>query len=300
MNIFLKQTQHSIFLLKPCSPMSNMSSPPQLTSRNLRTSFSSLPREVRDEIYLAVLQTPSPPPPSPHDAGLRSPKYHCRHVIYLTAPPFRHACQDLLACNHQINAELQEVFARHDRPWLHDLDFKLDLMIKGYEMWPTWTLIPGPVSRIRDLEVEVRMFDGFCEDGLRCEHRRTEIFEVLLDLLHHFSFFGPHFVGDYPTRVRPHFETVTVIICCCGKLEGQRQEDTIEDQSPRSGFSTGHRLLKLVLRTGSTGVSQGDFWKVSQIRLTNYKEMEELSTKDSELALNIEDFWNKYKVYWTW
>ena len=85
-----------------------------------------LPREIRDTIYLAVLQTPSPPPASPEDLGppstgdLYEGLKLTTSVSYLNDMRSRYASQSLLACNHQIRAEVHEVLARYDKPGRED------------------------------------------------------------------------------------------------------------------------------------------------------------------------------------
>ena len=103
---------------------------------------ASLPRKIHNKIYLAVLQTPSPPPASPKDVGLRSTRDLYRvqlitSVHYPNFPIFRYASQNLFACNHQIKAEEHEVLARPTSRGLGGLDFKLDVMVQGGVYLPT-------------------------------------------------------------------------------------------------------------------------------------------------------------------
>lgn len=136
-------------------PQTSKMSYVQITQTFTQHNLLTLPREIRDDIYLAVLQSPSEPPQSPEDAGPRfagfgSDLERGNNVFYPTAVYPRYACQSLQACNHQMNIEVRELLDRHDTSQ-RGLDFKLDLMIHHCDIWPTWTLLPGPIAHIRNL-----------------------------------------------------------------------------------------------------------------------------------------------------
>ena len=88
-------------------------------------SLLTLPREIRDSIYVALLCLPNTPPSSPRDAGIG--KYE-HNSIYLSAERFQgHQNINLLLCNRQINAEFSYILktngaAKH---------IKLDCMVEG-------------------------------------------------------------------------------------------------------------------------------------------------------------------------
>lgn len=142
----------------------------------------ALSREIRGEIYLAVLLSAYPAPQKFEDAGppppstgyvLRIGKY--TYGFTVSNLKYRHASQSLLACNNQMQAEVRNVSARHDKAGSLGLDCgKLDVFTKGggaNDLWLTWTPIPGPVKYICNLEVDVRVHDfdktGFSHDDRR-------------------------------------------------------------------------------------------------------------------------------------
>ena len=278
----------------------------QLAPAGSQLNLLDLPREIRDTIYLAVLQTPSPPPASPEDAGPRSAGHLYEgsklitSVHYLNDLSSRYASQSLLACNHQIRAEVHEVLARHDKPGARGLDFKLDVMVQDGVVLPTWALVPGPVSHVRNLEVDVRMLGSHYKDGLRYHKGRREIFRPLLNLLCRGFQYGPKLFGECLTDNGLRLDTVTLTICWYERLESLRHKDTVVDESPSSGFSMKHRLVELVLRKARSIASQGESWRVSQIRLNSDKEVEEFSARDRELARKIVNFWDGYEEHWRW
>ena len=281
----------------------------QLAPADPQLNLLDLPREIRDTIYLAVLQTPSLPPASPEDAGPRSAGHLYEgsklitSVHYLSDLSSRYASQSLLACNHQIRAERHEVLARHDKPGARGLDFKLDVMIQYGVVLPTWALVPGPVSHVRNLEVDVRMLCSHYKDGLRYHNGRREIFRPLLNLLCRGFQYGPKLYGECLTDNGLRLDRVTLTICWWEMLESLkslRHGDAVVDESPSNGLLMKHRLVELVLRKARSTASQGESWRVSQIRLNSDKEVEELSARDRELARKIVNFWDGYEEHWRW
>ena len=251
-----------------------------------------LPREIRDQIYLAVLQTPAPPPASPEDTGPQTGKMYALEldedssmVLYPMSPKFkRYASQNLLGCNHQINGEVREVLARHDKPGSRALDFKLDVMVHRGAILPTWALVPGPVAHARDLEIDVRMLGRCYKDVLSHDFGRRGILKMLLDLLTCLFQYGLASFGKVPTANGLHVETVTFTICWSKWPETLPHEEPAVHRRPCSGSSLRYRLVKLV-------ISQGEPWRISQILLNNDKEVEELSARDRELARKILTCW---------
>ena len=78
---------------------------------------------------------------------------------------------------------MREVLARHDRPGMRGLDFKLDVTVQAGVLLPTWALLPGPVSHVCNVEIDTRMLGSHYKDRLRYHYGRREIFYSLLDLL---------------------------------------------------------------------------------------------------------------------
>ena len=191
-------------------------SSPAISSRHLK-GFSSLPRELRDLVYQELLSDVVPPPTNPGTVGPRLSVRTGREAIFSQCILFpahlypKAACEGLLFSNRQIQAEIQESHLA--------LDYHLDIMfecfgvltggIEGYRnnlrIWPTWTLYPQPVSNIRELSVDLRLFGSFPPDGgfpLAC----TPLLVLVNRLIH----YGPQFVYKGPLQSRVHIETLTV------------------------------------------------------------------------------------------
>lgn len=249
---------------------------PASTQRNLLT----LPQELRDDIYLVVLQTPSEPPQSPENTGPRvagfgSEPERGKGVFYPTNIYPRYACQNLQACNHQMNTEVREILDRHDTSE-RGLDFKLDLTIKDCQIWPTWTLFPGPITHIRNLEVEMRIFDG------RHGHQGSQfggdggpgpIFRPLFHLLSGFFHHGPQFVYKGPFDRQLHVDTMVLSM----------RHRTV---------SSVWRLLRMI---ASHGTLSG---RVSKLKLNTDEGVKEFPIPDKELAQETLQYWDDYGYHW--
>lgn len=142
----------------------------QQPTTETKPHFLSMSREIRALIYTALLQSPNSPPLSPEDAGRGFGK---SGILYSDkqVPDVCYAA--LLRCNRQVSTEFHEsVFACQSIP-----DLKLDCMVKGYAVWPTWIspLYPEP-RKIGNLDLDLRLFDvgngggQFWGDG-RCSAR---------------------------------------------------------------------------------------------------------------------------------
>ena len=154
--------------------MSQINGPPLLT----------FPREIRDLIYVALLRIPNIPPSSPQDAGPRFHpigKYECS-TIYLSAERFPgHQNINLLMSNRQISAEFSCALKTRNAV----KHIKLDCMIKGVCIWPTWIISPGDAKNIRTMEIDMRLWDKPIT-GIS-----TPAVASFVRLLHRFLRYGP-------------------------------------------------------------------------------------------------------------
>lgn len=277
----------------------------QVTQTSFRHELLTLPREIRDDIYLAVLQLPSEPPPSPEDAGPRIAGFGSelpegKNVFYPTDVYPKYACQNLQACNHQMNTEVREVLVRHDRlerGW----DCKLDLMIHYCDIWPTWTLLPGPITHIRNLEVEMRIFDNchgnqFGADGGPGRIIRP-LFQLLSGLFHH----GPQFV--YKGSFDRQLDVDTMVFTIRDQmLNNELRKDAVEAGSPPGVLSIGRRsnrstllLLCMLSKIAGSGTL---FGRVSKIKVDTNKGVKEISVPGWGLAQETVDLWDDYGFHW--
>ena len=180
--------------------------------------FLSLPRELRDLVYQELLSdVVAPPPTKPENVGPRMSVRTGREEIFtqcvLHPAPLhpKAACQGLFFSNQQIQAEMQESHPA--------LDYHLDIMVECFSippggtvqdrrnlrLWPTWTVYPQPVSKIRELCVDVRVFGLFPSD-IGFPFACTPLLLLLNRLIH----YGPQFVYRGPFQSRVQIETLTV------------------------------------------------------------------------------------------
>ena len=166
-------------------------------------SFTSLPRETRDQIYFFVLQSPVAKPTSPV-----SPSQNGDQIVEIRSPglitnypPKSHptlACANLLRCNRQISGEIRELLARKSG----NLLYKLDVMAKDWELWPLWINCPGPAKHIRNLDMDLRLVTTWDGEGTFRHERRPNypetVFRLLVRILSDFFHYGPRFLAERP------------------------------------------------------------------------------------------------------
>ncbi|KAL8654149.1 MAG: hypothetical protein Q9226_003547 [Calogaya cf. arnoldii] len=134
----------------------------------------TLPREVRDEIYTLVLNSPAPPPVSPKEAGPRYrakvkdswniERYDPRSVFYPLPTKHVGTVTALAQCNRQLRKELQDFGT--SSYLTKNLTYEIDAMLQGERLWLTWTNLPYPATKIDHLGVNLRLFDIYTGRGL--------------------------------------------------------------------------------------------------------------------------------------
>lgn len=165
-----------------------------------QTGFLSLPRELRDQIYLDVLKSESTQPESPQSAWPREEViiYGGQRIYYPLHPdtnPFR----SLLGCRRQIRTEVQQLYDHLESGHALPL-FKLDVLVDGNFSWPTWILCPGRSEHVQDLQVDLRIFhNGYHRSSY--DQDATLAIRPLFLLLNQFMFHGSNFLcKGLPTR----------------------------------------------------------------------------------------------------
>lgn len=185
--------------------------------------------------------------------------------------------------------EVREVLGRHDTSgW--GLDFKLDLMIQDCDIWPTWTLFPGPITHIRNLEVDMRIFSDYHANQFGWDGGPGIIFRPLSHLLNGLFHHGPQFVYKGPIKCQHSVDTMVFTFCRSQVLKHQLYEDTTEARSPSCFLSRKHGIVQSVwlnLRMiASRGMLLG---KVSKLKLKTVEGMKEFQLPDRKLAQETVD-----------
>lgn len=135
--------------------------------------FLDLPRELRDRIYAIVLTSERRPPASPEECGQRWRDVDASAMSICSVPngpelyrdiwyedqPVAIACTGLLSCTRQISQEMVRAIERQNTAGKGGLQCRLDCMVRGERLWPTWIALPVPVKYIRYLEFDVRDFN---------------------------------------------------------------------------------------------------------------------------------------------
>lgn len=163
--------------------------------------FLDLAREIRDKIYILVLQSTLNPPPTPEESGKR----WCEKNALGIADPFKYekkpaayACYGLLGSNRQITWEMHEAVLREYSDTYGGVTYKLDCMARdtGEELWPTWLALPAPPRYLKSLEVDIRILPTAQILGSGKEAPEALV-SNLLHLLEHFVLHGPGFIGSH-------------------------------------------------------------------------------------------------------
>ena len=163
--------------------------------------FFSISRELRDNIYdeFLGLELPAPKVPLQHRAAGYSPftsprrrngidsVFEVRGNASLNFTRPRTASSALLCSNKQIRTELLEAIQRRSRQ--KKLASKLDVIVADRGcFFPTWTLLPAPVSHFDVLEINIRIMP-LLSQWERPSVGEAELFEdssgkLLLTLFH--------------------------------------------------------------------------------------------------------------------
>ncbi|MCJ1404195.1 hypothetical protein MMC11_007420 [Xylographa trunciseda] len=154
--------------------------------------FLNLARELRDLIYLVVLQAEIAPPSSSTESG---PRRNNIEGFMHTIQPVLVNSKVLLLVNHQVHDEVQEAIRVLKKSG--ELRYKLDCMLVGEaQIYPTWLSIPVFSTRVSKVEVSFRSI-GNC--GLRSPESRLAscgydtIAQRMYTLLRKFLKEGPDF-----------------------------------------------------------------------------------------------------------
>ena len=306
---FLVETWHDSIILRNSNlqPMS-IDSNGELHLSHLRKSISmtsvnlpnesepsptllSIPREIRDQIYIAFLQLPDLPPKSPTSVEERiaMPQNGGRDkCIFIRSP--RHpvpACDSLLECNKQIRNEVLDIL----RSGSTDLDYALDIMSKGDRLWPTWTLFPCLPTRIANLNVHLRIFQNksyggtFWGDG-----GPGSIFTPLFQLLNGFFHHGPGF--SYKKQTIPDVHVKMLRLTISHAVEQDQGEAA---PPPKVWKRVFHSVVSNLYMVAHAGALTG---KVDKLMVLSGDREKEVHGGDHELSRETAQYWADYGYVW--
>ncbi|KAL8976945.1 MAG: hypothetical protein Q9205_007159 [Flavoplaca limonia] len=151
-----------------------------------QTTIFSLPREIRDEIYDLVLNSPRTPPSCPQQAGVRyeevigMKRYGCELAsILYPSPNSDHGSGSVLSqVNRQLRQESRDFITN---PYLtSSVTSKLDAMLQGPRLWLSWTSVPHSMPKMDNLEIDLRIFDTPDDGGIFCSSIRAQNVVIML------------------------------------------------------------------------------------------------------------------------
>ena len=254
----------------------------------------SLPREIRDAIYSAIVHTPRDLPDSPDEAGPRL-KRKCatiwnRAVYYPIGPSSWPAHVALIQCSRQVRSETLEVLNRENRR----LTCRLDCMLKRLALWPTWISYPGLPQNIDNLEMTFRLFD-VRDGGNLCRGRDGpgSMFVPLSWILNNFIHHGPQFIHTGPLTHTPRLESLMINISYEDRTWSEHELSDHQRSVDRHNiFENVARMVETVARHG---VLVG---KIDWIGV-RWEEHESLFlTGPFEPREEVGEEWARYGFYW--
>lgn len=176
-------------------------SEPNVCPPNQPCRILTLPRELRDQIYMHLIEEYFAPPTRAHRTipppGTNGQLYlWCEHSEWKSLP--------LLAVSKQIRAEIQGLSAQLQRS--NKMRFELDILAKGYVYTPKWTLINLALQPQSSLDLHVNLVIMSTEAFRRNDgwpRQPGHVFRTLLNFLTRLIFRGPSFL-----HYRPPFSTL--------------------------------------------------------------------------------------------
>ena len=236
--------------------------------------------------------------------GSKFPKCHSldhKSINYPVASP-KPACWALLLTNRQISAEVYDAIAaltspsKRKRTDEEALMYKLDVMTKNQQIWPTWILFPASSQYMQCLTIELRILGG---TSRRINQWSTTapggIFQMLFSLLNDFIHHGPGFFYKTPAPAWPCLDSITLIMkklltetenCNIpGVIRAARSKEWIEKSIQRS-------LDKIA----ELGILCGVVRKLKFISIDG-KVIESI-IKDKELNVASKLYWEGTGYYW--
>ena len=253
----------------------------------------SLPREIRNAIYLAKIHTPRDPPDSPDRAGPRLEKCDTewdRAVHYPIGPSSWPSHVSLIQCNRQVRSETLEILNGERRR----LTCRLDCMLKGLALWPTWISYPGLAHTIDHLEMNFRLFDVrdggylFWGDG-----GPGVMFAPLFWMLNHFVHHGPQFIYTGPLRHTPRLRTLMINISYEDRTRPEYELSHHQKTIDRDRIA--RMVAGMVERVAEKGVLVGKIERIG-VRWEDHESI--VNTGTFEPSEEVGEEWERYGFHW--
>ena len=123
-----------------------------------QASFINLPRELRDLIYIHLLNEERRAPDNPDCAGERDPSWNTPCTIYFEAHSPKPALLQLKLCAKQLHSEVSDTLTKHIKAPTGPAH--LDIMVKGSCIWPTWIALPVTPDLDLTIRINLRLFEA--------------------------------------------------------------------------------------------------------------------------------------------
>lgn len=151
-----------------------------MTNDEKISQFLALPRELRDNIYLFLINERRPAPEDPSNAGVRD--VHSTKIFFEQCSP-KPALLQLKLCSKQTYAETTKILDKYKYDWQYPAC--LDIMVKGLAIFPTWTSLPVTETLHSQVDISLRLFESW-EGGFN-----TSVYRSLWTYFNHLVFNGP-------------------------------------------------------------------------------------------------------------
>lgn len=115
----------------------------------------SLPRELRDNVYIFLLHEKRQAPEDPSQPGERDADSST--ISYERCSP-RPGLLQLKLCSKQIHSEVSDIILKHQDQLSPQA--QLDIMVKGSILYPTWTFLPLKPNLYSKISVSLRLFES--------------------------------------------------------------------------------------------------------------------------------------------
>ena len=175
-------------------------------------SFMTLPREIRNQIYVLVIHLERDAPRPPLDGRIMTNYYANQmerllhhgymrpsDIVHCENEPFPLPYTSLLCANRQIRAEIHEALAVLSKSG--NLTYKIDIMVDKWDVYATWLSVPAPTKHLAELRVDFRRVGDSSSARWVGPGGPGATIKTLSALLSRFIAHGPAFFGEADAAV---------------------------------------------------------------------------------------------------